>query len=122
MVAALLARQQLLLAAAAEALTQTLKAALAPTQPAAQALRLPGILAGMELLQFPSQQVQFLLLGLLAAEQLLLVWRGQEETPMLFQVVVGLVEDLMPLAPLKLGLPAELQLLTAPPPILAPLL
>jgi hypothetical protein len=80
------------------------------------------MLVGLELLLLPPQGVQFPLLGLLAAEQLLLVWRGQEETPMLFQVVVGLVVGLMQAALPKLEVLAELQLLTAPPPILAPLL
>ena len=82
---------------------------MAPTQPVAQALRLPAMLVHLEVLLFPPQRVQFPLLGLLAAEQLLLVRRGQEETPMLFQVVAGLVEDLTPRAPLKLGLLAGLR-------------
>ena len=82
---------------------------MAPTLPVAQALRLPAMLVDLELLLLPLQRVQFPLLGLLAAEQLLSVRRGQEETPMLFQVVVGLVEDLTPPAPLKLGLRAELR-------------
>jgi hypothetical protein len=67
------------------------------------------MLVDLELLLLPPQGVQFPLLGLLAAEQLLLVRRGQEETPMLFQVVAGLVEDLTPRAPLKLGLLAGLR-------------